>query len=285
MRGPHRSAARAADPVRLRINADDFGRSSRINHAAIRAHREGVLTSVSLMVCEPAAAEAVELARAHPGLRVGLHLCLAGGRPAAVHAPSLGLTGPEGLLRPDPVRQALRFTIVPAARRAAEREVAAQLERFAATGLKLSHVDGHLNMHLVPPVLSALCRLLPRYGRPEVRVPRERLAAALSLNPRRIPYKLAHALVFALLGPWARWRLRSAGLPVADRVMGLLSTFDPPDAGVLRGLIAQARGRTEIYLHPGAAPQESDTELAALTDPAVAHEIAARGIVLAGAGS
>jgi hypothetical protein len=67
--------------------------------------------------------------------------------------------------------------------------------------------------------------------------------------------------------------------------MGLLSTFDPPDTRVLRGLIAQARGRSEIYLHPGAEPEAQDTQLAALMDPAVAREIAARGIVLEGGAS
>jgi len=48
---------------RLVVNADDFGRSKSINAAVIRAHREGILTTASLMVNEPACAEAVQLAR------------------------------------------------------------------------------------------------------------------------------------------------------------------------------------------------------------------------------
>ena len=46
---------------RLVVNADDFGRSQSINQAVIRAHREGILTSASLMVNEPRAAEAAAL--------------------------------------------------------------------------------------------------------------------------------------------------------------------------------------------------------------------------------
>ena len=42
-------------PRRLIVNADDFGRSESINQAVIRAHREGILTTASLMVNEPAA--------------------------------------------------------------------------------------------------------------------------------------------------------------------------------------------------------------------------------------
>ena len=43
---------------RLIVNADDFGLSPSVNAAVIRAHREGVLTTASLMVNEPAADEA-----------------------------------------------------------------------------------------------------------------------------------------------------------------------------------------------------------------------------------
>src|SRR6185369_9066073 len=68
---------------RLIVSGDDFGAAAEVNAAVIRAHREGVLTSTSLMVRGDAAAEAVALARATPTLAVGLHLVLVQGRPAA----------------------------------------------------------------------------------------------------------------------------------------------------------------------------------------------------------
>src|SRR6266403_4871890 len=67
---------------RLIVNADDFGRSADINEAVIRAHREGILTSASLMVNEPGFEEAVTLARENPRLGVGLHLTLLFGHSA-----------------------------------------------------------------------------------------------------------------------------------------------------------------------------------------------------------
>lgn len=48
------------------VNADDFGRSRAINQAVIRAHREGVLTTASLMVAGDAWEEAVDFARENP---------------------------------------------------------------------------------------------------------------------------------------------------------------------------------------------------------------------------
>src|SRR5687767_8415619 len=71
---------------RLIINADDFGLSHDVNAAVIRAHTEGVLTTASLMVNEEGFEEAVDLARSHPRLGVGLHLSLVCGRSALTHS-------------------------------------------------------------------------------------------------------------------------------------------------------------------------------------------------------
>src|SRR2546425_2916173 len=81
---------------RLIVNADDFGRSRSINQAVIRAHREGVLTTASLMVNEPDCAEAVALAKENPKLGVGLHLALLCGRSALPPEKIPGLVNARG---------------------------------------------------------------------------------------------------------------------------------------------------------------------------------------------
>lgn len=57
----------------LIVNADDFGMSGGVNRGVVEAHRRGILTSASLMVDRPAAAEAVALAGELP---LGLHAVL-----------------------------------------------------------------------------------------------------------------------------------------------------------------------------------------------------------------
>src|SRR5258708_3414128 len=58
----------------LIVNADDFGQSRGVNRGIIEAHERGIVTSASLMVRWPAAAEATASARNHPRLSLGLHL-------------------------------------------------------------------------------------------------------------------------------------------------------------------------------------------------------------------
>jgi len=57
----------------LVVNADDFGLARGVNEGIIEAHFHGIVTSTSLMVLRPAAAEAVALAGACPELSIGLH--------------------------------------------------------------------------------------------------------------------------------------------------------------------------------------------------------------------
>ena len=141
---------------RLIVNADDFGRSHSINQAVVRAHREGILTSASLMVNETASEEAAALARENPQLGVGLHLTLVCGSSASLPAEIPGLADPQGRFSDNPFSAGLRYFLRPSLRSQLAAEIAAQFAKFAALGLPLDHVNGHLHLHMHPAVLGIL---------------------------------------------------------------------------------------------------------------------------------
>ena len=58
----------------LIINADDFGRSHASNVATLRALTQGVVSSTTLMVPCPWAADAMQLLSEHPEFSCGVHL-------------------------------------------------------------------------------------------------------------------------------------------------------------------------------------------------------------------
>jgi len=64
------------DMKKVIINADDFGYSYGINKGIIEAHKNGVVTSTSVMILGIAAKEAAALRQENPNLSVGLHLML-----------------------------------------------------------------------------------------------------------------------------------------------------------------------------------------------------------------
>ncbi len=276
---------------RLIVAADDFGLSAGVNAGILRAHRQGILTETSLMVRGAAVAEAVAMAHATPTLGVGLHLTLLQGHCAAPPADVPVLAGGDGRFSDAPVLTGMRYFFTPGARAQLRREIAAQLDAFLATGLPLSHVDGHLTIHMHPLALAALLDLAPRYGIRAVRLPREPLAAALRWDRRHAARKCFEAAAFGALSGWARPRLARAGLRHPQRMYGMHQTGQMTEAYLLHLIASLPPGTSELYGHPAEtvddearrwrpADYRSDAELAALCSPRVRAAIDAAGIEL-----
>lgn len=266
-------------PRRVILTADDFGRSAEVNEAVERAHQEGALTAASLMVAEPGFDEAVRIARRNPRLAVGLHLALTDGAPKLDAALLPSLTQ-GGRLRDDMAAVGLLLALSPVAKKELASEVAAQVEAFAATGLRCDHVNAHKHFHLHPLVAAALMQAASGAGVRAIRLPWEPGAlvrAADPASPRTAEWALK---------PWcATLRTRAANwnLAAPDRVLGLAWSGRFTAERLLRAIPLIPKGVTELYFHPatrggfaGAAPGYLYAEeLAALTDRRVLEALAA----------
>lgn len=252
---------------RLIINADDFGRSAAINEAVVRAHREGVLTTASLMVNGEAFEEAVAMARENPALGVGLHLTLLRGRSTLDAAAIPGLVDAGRGFSNDPVATGCRYFFQPSLRPRLRREMAAQFEKFHATGLTLDHVNGHLNIHMHPTVFGLLMEGAGVWRIRRLRLTRDPLRLNLRLAGGAWGYRLSHALIFTLLSWRSRPALRARGICFAEKVFGLLQNGRVDAAYVARLLPRLPAGVCELYSHPSARPDSA--ELRALLDPRV----------------
>ena len=129
---------RAAATRALIVNADDFGQSAGINRGVIAAHERGIVTSASLMVRWPAAAEAVAYARDRRGLSLGIHIDLG-----------------EWAYRDEwvPVYQVVSTDDASVV----ADEVARQLAAFVTlVGRPPTHLDSHQHVHRSEPVRSIL---------------------------------------------------------------------------------------------------------------------------------
>jgi hopanoid biosynthesis associated protein HpnK len=237
------AVVRRGAPMQVIFNADDFGRSSEINGAVVQAHREGVLTSASLMVAADAVEEAVALARETPSLAVGLHLVLSDGRPASPLGRVGHLVDRAGRFPANPARVWIRYIFSTVARAEMAVEVRAQFERFAATGLPLDHVDAHQHLHMHPAVFATLLPLAEQFGACGVRLPRDDLRLAMRHDRRGALVKALWAGVFGILSRrYARDVADgSLALSVADRVYGLMQTGRMEEAYVLR-VLGEATG-------------------------------------------
>jgi hopanoid biosynthesis associated protein HpnK len=276
--------------IQLIINADDFGANASVNAAVERAYREGVLTSASLMMTGQAVEGAVSIARANPGLAVGLHVVLSCGASMLGHEAVPALTDTGGRFRADPVRAAFRYYFDPRARRQLRLEIEAQFSAFAATGLPLSHVDGHQHLHAHPAALPIVIEQAIKSGADGIRVPGESLLFALRADRSRPLYKLTTALGHAYLARVCRTALWGTGLVRCGVCIGSMMSGRMTSDYVIDALKAVRAKSVEVYFHP--ATQDSGDafgpnagDLNALLNPRLKEFIATQGYELTSYGS
>ena len=234
------------------------------------------------MVASPGAADAVRRARAMPNLRVGLHLVLVEAKPALPPGRIPDLVGPDGLFRTDMARLGFDIAFKPRVRRQVAAEITAQFEAFAATGLRLDHVNAHKHFHLHPVIAAETIAIGQKFGARAIRVPTEPVAVVRGIEPS------AGTVFASLLAQWTRVlraQARRAGLMTPDAVFGLAWSGAMTRVRLQRLLERLPRGTIEIYTHPatanefaGHAPGYCYTEeLAALTDPGCIDAVRSSG--------
>ena len=137
---------------RLIVNADDFGVTEGVSRGILRAHREGLVTSTTVLASLPAQPELDAVARDSAGLGLGLHFNLTLGRPVSPPETVGSLVDAEGRFgrdlavlqeraRPDEVR----------------RECEAQIEAFTRRfGRGPTHLDSHHHAHRLSRVMDAV---------------------------------------------------------------------------------------------------------------------------------
>jgi chitin disaccharide deacetylase len=281
----------------LIVNADDLGWSEGVNRGILEAHRNGIVTSTSVLANGAAFASAIEMARSAPGLSVGVHLNLSNGEPVAgakgvptlVNAQGQFQDGPEGLLLKMAARRLDTNEV--------EKEWEAQIQRVRDAGISPTHLDGHKHVHMLPGLFELALRLAKRHGIAAIRVSHEtsRLRAALAGGREErasvVLKQGVQARGLKLLARDARRQAERAGISMADYLCGIAQTGELTKEGVLRLLKNLPEGTTELICHPGYVDaelrgsatrlQESrETELAIFTDAEVRNVVAAQGIRL-----
>jgi len=269
----------------LIVNGDDFGFSREVNAGIIRAHREGILTSTSLMVADAARDEAAALARENPALDVGLHLVVCMGRSVLPPAQIASLVDPIGRFSNYPTLTGMRYFFTPGIGEKLKAECRAQIELHLKLIGYLNHIDGHLNFHVHPAIVPILVELAQEYKVPCIRIPAEPIFTTLAISRERPVAKLIEAAIFRTLSRRARRMALERGIKSTERLFGLHQTHHITEEYVLAMMDRLPDGLTEMYFHPamdigGTPPAPSsqiETEVLVSTrvrDALTSHRIA-----------
>lgn len=265
---------------RLIVNADDFGFTGGVNAGIVRAFKSGIVTSTTIMANGDAFEDAVSLALANPGLGVGCHLAVVGGRPVAAPSEIPSLVDRNGALPATLTSLVIKIARGYASAEDIAREFRAQVRRVADCGIEITHVDSHKHSATHPRVMEALARVATEFGIKCVRNPFESIFAGRRDSQPRWAYAKQSALS-AAIAPAAIEFTRIASkheLKTPDRFFGVKLT-GLLDTSAIRSIMeALGEGAAELMCHPGINDddlakahtrlrQSRQRELEALCDP------------------
>ena len=244
--------------AKLIVTADDVGLDRGMTEGAIRGHREGIVTACSIVANGAAFDDAVARLRDVPSLETGVHLTLVEERSLT------GLRMPRRYTSFLPLYLARAISVD-----AIERELRAQIERVLATGLRVTHLNGHQHLHLLPRVFSVVARLAREYSVPYVRIVDDRGGTARSVAMSAL----------STLGRRARNPAFTNDRTIGVAIAGRLEDVTP--------LLDHVERVTELVTHPGidvtsyvAWRYRWERETRALCAPGLRAELARRGIEL-----
>ncbi|MGD9345066.1 MAG: ChbG/HpnK family deacetylase [Candidatus Aminicenantes bacterium] len=231
------------------INADDFGLVQGVNEGIIKAHREGILTSATLMANMPGFDQAVEMAGVNPELGVGVHLNILRGHPVAPARKVGSLLSKEHRFLPSVWKLLSGIALRRICLDEVEREFRAQMEKVKAAGIDPTHIDSEKHVHMISPLFRIVLKLAREYEIDRVRFVRE---FCLSSRLGQILKSMFISLSSASVKKW----MVEQGVRSPDRFYGVCDS-GRVTAHTLRLAFQRAKeGVTEIMVHPGFITQE-----------------------------
>jgi predicted glycoside hydrolase/deacetylase ChbG (UPF0249 family) len=235
--------------IKVIINADDFGLAQGVNEGIIKAHREGILTSATLMANMPGFDQAVEMAGANPKMGVGVHLNILRGQPVAPAPKVSGLLSKELRFIPSVSKLLRRIALRRISFDEVEREFRAQLEKVKEAGIDPSHIDSEKHIHMIRPLFQIVLKLAKEYKINRVRFVRE---YCVTFPPGQMFKSIAISLFAASM----KKKMDLEGVRAPDRFYGVCDSGRITAAELQQTLHRAREGVTEIMVHPGFITQD-----------------------------
>jgi len=201
------SCAQSQKPPRLIVRGDDMGFSHSGNEALIKTYKEGIETSIEVIVPSPWFPEAVQMLKDNPTVDVGIHIALTSEwdnvkyRPVA-DVPSL--TNQDGYFfpfiysnknYPGQALQENKWKLEDI-----EKEMRAQIELAIRKIPRISHISAHMGCYYMTPEVQALAKRLAQEYKIDIEPEAENVKHISYDGPKRTASEKVNSLIKTLEG-------------------------------------------------------------------------------------
>ncbi|TMQ64953.1 MAG: ChbG/HpnK family deacetylase [Candidatus Eisenbacteria bacterium] len=278
----------AAAGRRLIVNADDFGLTLPITEGTIDAFERGILTSASFVATGDAFARAAQYAASHPDLDAGVHLMIVHSSPVLPPEETRSLVQEDGRFLPGYGEFMARYLSGGVRDQEVEAEWSAQIARLRGAGVRITHLDSHQHLHLVPGLFRIALRIARANGILAMRFPR--VPTVLRRAERGSVRRSLEFLPLRLMEQSNLPHLNASGIRTPDRFFGFHSTGHLDQKALRSVLFGVPQGTSELVCHPGMGEPDPSpivgweyewgAELEALTSPETRRIVDSQGIEL-----
>lgn len=271
--------------LKLIINADDFGLSQNVNDAIIESYRKGILRSASLMANGKSFEHAVSCIKSNTDLDIGIHLTLTEQKPILDSFKVASLVDEKGYLPEHAIEFSMKYILGKISHREIQKEISAQFEKILDNGIKISHIDSHQHLHLLPQILNWTNQMAKHYNIKFIRLPKENLSSYM-LNIPNSPSRIVQMIILNYLC----LRAKNQKINRSDYFAGyyLGGKLNKKNLITVINNLPSA-GTCELMCHPGSndlsrkrffSYYRKENELAALMDDEVKETLVKKNIQL-----
>lgn len=170
--------------LKLIVNADDFGLNPKVDEEILKSFNNGILCSTSLIANGQSFADAIKLAKDNPELDIGIHLTLVKEKPilGADHLPTI--VDNSGHLFRDGKIFTREYFLGKISLEEVEQEFSAQFETILDHRIKITHIDSHQHLHILPRILDVTIKLAKKYNIKFIRFPQEKFNSYMFNNSK-----------------------------------------------------------------------------------------------------
>ena len=210
------------------------------------------------MITAPAADHAIEAAKKHPDLNVGLHLVLSNGKAKLPPSEISKLVNNDGNFDTSELYSGIKYFFDLKARKHLRKEIRAQFQAFEKTGLKLDHVNSHNHMHLHPTIFKLIIEIGLDYNLTAIRIPNEPPLKSIINSKKEFVTRYIRWIFFMLFTSHMKKKCIKNNINFNDIVFGFNDSGHMNIEKLVRIIPHISDGVTEIYTHPATENNHND---------------------------
>lgn len=174
--------------MKVIINADDFGISSKVNGAIYRSALNGFITSSTIIPVSAQFDEAIEMTKDLNNISFGIHLTFTDNFRSVLKKPEIFKE--NDILKLKSINFFKLNILI--------NEFSKQIEKILNRGIILSHIDTHHHIHLFPLVLIAVIKVAKKYNIRKIRTEKilDRNMNFIKLGYRHLHHRIVNACGF-----------------------------------------------------------------------------------------